>query len=46
MAERNPDPLDDPAPRRRPLLRNPLRGDAFGRGAEGFARMMNESSKR
>ena len=40
MAERNPDPLDDPAPRRRPLLRNPLRGDAFGRGAEGFARMM------
>lgn len=40
MAERNPDPLDDPAPRRRPLLRNPLRGDTFGRGAEGFARMM------
>lgn len=40
MAERNPAPLDDPAPRRRPLLRNPFRGDTFGRGAEGFARMM------
>ena len=40
MAEKNVDPLDDPAPRRRGRLRNPLRGDAFGRGAEGFARMM------
>ena len=40
MAEHNPAPLDDPAPRHRPLLRNPLRGDAFGRAAEGFARMM------
>ena len=40
MAEKNFDPLDDPAPRRRGRLRNPLRGDAFGRAAEGFARMM------
>lgn len=40
MAEHNPPPLDDPAPRRRSRWRNPLRGDAFGRGAEGFARMM------
>ncbi|GAA1484570.1 DUF1003 domain-containing protein [Brachybacterium fresconis] len=40
MAEHHPPPLDDPAPRRRSLVRNPLRGDAFGRGAEGFARMM------
>ncbi|WP_341854988.1 DUF1003 domain-containing protein [Brachybacterium sp. GPGPB12] len=40
MAEKNVDPLDDPAPRRRGRLRNPLRGDAFGRAAEGFARMM------
>ena len=39
MAEKNFDPLDDPAPRRRGRLRNPLRGDAFGRGAEGFARV-------
>ncbi len=40
MAEQKPDALDDPAPRRRGRLRNPFRGDAFGRGAEGFARMM------
>lgn len=40
MAEQKFDPLDDPAPRRRGRLRNPLRGDAFGRGAEAFARMM------
>ncbi|WP_193104285.1 DUF1003 domain-containing protein [Brachybacterium sp. FME24] len=40
MAEHNPPPLDDPAPRRQARLRNPFRGDAFGRGAEGFARMM------
>lgn len=40
MAEHNPAPLDDPSPRRGALLRNPFRGDAFGRGAEGFARMM------
>src|SRR5699024_10753405 len=40
MAEHNPGPLDDPSPRRGPLLRNPLHGDAFGRGAEAFARMM------
>lgn len=40
MAEHNPAPLDDPSPRRTALLRNPFRGDAFGRGAEGFARMM------
>ena len=40
MAEHHIAPLDDPAPRRRQLLRNPLRGDAFGRGAEAFARMM------
>jgi uncharacterized membrane protein len=39
MAEHNPAPLDDPSPRRR-QLRNPFRGDAFGRAAEGFARMM------
>ena len=39
MAEHLPSPLDDPAPRGR-RLRNPLRGDAFGRGAESFARMM------
>ncbi|GAB2532949.1 DUF1003 domain-containing protein [Brachybacterium huguangmaarense] len=31
--------LDEPAPRRRPL-RIPLSGDAFGRGAESFARFM------
>ena len=35
-----PAPLDDPAPRHRALLRNPFAGDAFGRAAEGFARMM------
>jgi uncharacterized membrane protein len=40
MAEQSYDALDDPAPRRRGRLRNPFRGDAFGRGAEGFARMM------
>lgn len=40
MAEHGPAPLDDPSPRRGPLVRNPLRGDAFGRGAEAFARMM------
>lgn len=40
MAEHSPGPLDDPSPRRRQLLRNPLRGDAFGRAAESFARMM------
>lgn len=40
MAEHTPPPLDDPAPRRGPRWRNPLRGDAFGRGAEAFARMM------
>lgn len=40
MAEHTPPPLDDPAPRRGPRLRNPLRGDAFGRAAESFARMM------
>ncbi|MFC7373821.1 DUF1003 domain-containing protein [Brachybacterium sp. GCM10030267] len=40
MAEHNPAPLDDPGPRRRTWLRNPLRGDAFGRAAEAFARMM------
>ncbi|MGP9694886.1 DUF1003 domain-containing protein [Brachybacterium sp. AOP25-B2-12] len=33
--------LDDPAPRRRRIsLPNPMRGDAFGRGAEAFARFM------
>lgn len=32
--------LEDPAPRRRRGWKNPLRGDAFGRGAEGFARFM------
>lgn len=40
MAEHTPPALDDPAPRRGPRLPNPLRGDAFGRGAESFARMM------
>lgn len=40
MAEHTQPPLDDPAPRRGPRWRNPLRGDAFGRGAEAFARMM------
>ena len=40
MAQRHPPALDDPAPRHRPLLRNPFRNDAFGRGAEAFARMM------
>lgn len=40
MAEHIPAPLDDPSPRRGMLLRNPFRGDAFGRAAEGFARMM------
>lgn len=40
MAERNPSPLDDPEPRRRALVRNPLGGDTFGRGAEAFARFM------
>ncbi|HJB11527.1 MAG TPA: DUF1003 domain-containing protein [Candidatus Brachybacterium merdavium] len=40
MAERTLPPLDDPAPRHRPLLYNPFPGDAFGRAAEGFARMM------
>ncbi|MBB5831941.1 DUF1003 domain-containing protein [Brachybacterium aquaticum] len=39
MAEQKPDALDDPAPRRG-RLRNPFSGDAFGRAAEGFARMM------
>ena len=40
MAEHTPAPLDDPSPRRSPRWHNPLRGDAFGRGAEAFARMM------
>ena len=40
MAEQNLDALDAPAPRRRGRLRSPFRGDAFGRGAEAFARMM------
>lgn len=41
MAERSPGPLDDPAPRgRRWRRRGPVRGDAFGRGAEAFARLM------
>ena len=42
MADRTPSPLDDPAPRGRHRfsLPNPLRGDAFGRGAEAFARLM------
>lgn len=40
MAEHTPPPLDDPSPRRSPRWHNPLRGDAFGRGAEAFARMM------
>lgn len=42
MAERNlPGSLDDPAPRgRRWRLRPPMRDDAFGRGAEAFARFM------
>ncbi|WP_114855820.1 DUF1003 domain-containing protein [Brachybacterium sp. YJGR34] len=39
MAEHVPAPLDDPSPRRA-RLRNPFAGDAFGRAAEGFARMM------
>lgn len=38
MADRTPT-LDDPEPLRR-RVRNPLSGDAFGRGAEGFARFM------
>ncbi|UYG16810.1 DUF1003 domain-containing protein [Brachybacterium huguangmaarense] len=40
---RDPKPsstLDDPAPRRRKVIRNPISGDAFGRGAEAFARFM------
>lgn len=41
MAERSTPALDDPAPRRgRGRLRSPFAGDAFGRGAEGFARLM------
>lgn len=40
MAERNPPSLDDPAPRRGAVLHNPFQGDAFGRAAETFARMM------
>ncbi|MGY5763765.1 DUF1003 domain-containing protein [Brachybacterium sp. DNPG3] len=41
MAERNAPGLDDPAPRRgRGRIPNPFAGDAFGRGAEGFARLM------
>ena len=41
MAEHSSGNLDDPAPRNRRLLpRNPLSGDAFGRGAEAFARAM------
>jgi uncharacterized membrane protein len=32
--------LDDPEPRRRRLMHNPISGDAFGRGAEAFARFM------
>src|SRR5699024_11741628 len=40
MAQRNPPSLDDPAPRRGSRWPRPLRGDAFGRIAEGFARMM------
>jgi uncharacterized membrane protein len=40
MAQRAPGPLDDPTPRKRPLLSNPLSGDTFGRGAEAFARAM------
>ncbi|MGP5267533.1 DUF1003 domain-containing protein [Brachybacterium alimentarium] len=40
MAERNPPSLDDPAPRRGTVLHNPFQGDAFGRAAETFARMM------
>ncbi|WP_246955849.1 DUF1003 domain-containing protein [Brachybacterium sp. Marseille-Q7125] len=40
MAEHNPAPLDDPAPRSGGRLRIPFSGDAFGRGAEAFARMM------
>ncbi|ASK66675.1 hypothetical protein CFK39_13615 [Brachybacterium avium] len=40
MAEHIHSPLDDPSPRRGPLVPNPFRGDAFGRAAEGFARMM------
>ncbi|WP_152353488.1 DUF1003 domain-containing protein [Brachybacterium subflavum] len=38
MADRTPT-LDDPEPLRR-RVRNPLSGDTFGRGAEGFARFM------
>ncbi|MFE5775947.1 DUF1003 domain-containing protein [Brachybacterium sp. NPDC056505] len=38
MADRTPN-LDDPEPLRR-RVRNPLAGDTFGRGAEGFARFM------
>ncbi|WP_010534101.1 DUF1003 domain-containing protein [Brachybacterium squillarum] len=41
MAERKPSSsLDDPSPRRRALVRNPLGGDTFGRVAEAFARFM------
>lgn len=40
-AERRGPSIDEPAPRRRRLaLPNPLAGDAFGRGAEAFARFM------
>ncbi|PWH06827.1 DUF1003 domain-containing protein [Brachybacterium endophyticum] len=38
-SDRTPN-LDDPEPLRRKLVRSPLSGDAFGRGAEGFARFM------
>lgn len=37
---RQPIGIDDPAPRRGVRLRNPISGDAFGRGAEAFARFM------
>jgi uncharacterized membrane protein len=40
VAERHPAPLDDPAPPHRHHFANPLPGDAFGRGAEAFARAM------
>lgn len=40
MAQRKPPALDDPAPRRGRAFPNPLQGDAFGRAAESFARMM------
>lgn len=41
MAEKNTPGLDDPAPRGRRLFpRSPISGDAFGRGAEAFARAM------